>query len=189
MKLGCATMSSHGLWPGHINWVHGNATDQRFFDWIKSEFQFNRHQIVTLLQPCLRETALLELLRSNAHFSKTNELSSRIIMPILLKDTDSIYYRSCDNFVRIAMETAKKERKAPLLMWNQCEFGSELLRLSFKADSYINQQYFVCPEKIVALKMSGGYKDVFDELFGGNQSRMIESRASTRMLCVWDVDK
>ena len=188
MKLGCATMESHGLWPGGINWVQGNATNQNFFDWLKSEFRFNRHQIITLLQPCLLETSLLDLLKNNARFAKTNKLFSRVVMPVLLEDAKSDYYQKCDHFIQTAMKVAEVRKNAPTAIWNECKFGREMLTLSKETNSYEAKQYFMYPGMIEELRSECEYSDAFDKVIDEGQSPMIKSSASTRMLCVWDVD-
>jgi hypothetical protein len=202
MELGSATMSSFNLSPRKVRWVQANATHERFFQWIHRIYGgFNvRHQIATLLQPCLREEGMLNFLNHCSQLSYSNGISTTVIMPVLVHDPDSEWFQYCNRCVQDALANAKERGMPPRLIWNTVKYGLELLRLNVDKSSYVPDQYFISPAKLSEILNSIRYEDTSRTIFQEVENpldysqpqdprRISQSPSSrhraTRIFCVW----
>ena len=196
MQLGYLTMKSFGLSSDRIHWIQSDIKSREFFNWIGSNFYTTkRHQIVTLVQPSLREKSLLDFLTQSSYLHKLKQTPTTVIMPVLLEDQHSKWYQICDSNIQDALKVSEKSRDLPQLMWNRTKYGHEMLRLNSTKQFYLPQQYFVRPEALPEIQKETGYLDlsarVFDEVktkdrYGEiGDPRLIEGLAK-RVFCVWD---
>ncbi|MBA3239132.1 MAG: hypothetical protein H0T62_12395 [Parachlamydiaceae bacterium] len=199
MKLGYCTMKSYGLDPDRIHWVQADATSASFFDWVSSTFASRlRHQIVTLIQPSMQEEKFISFLKRNADFACSTHHPSTVVMPILLEDHETLWYKIYEGIVNKALNKAKITCDLPELIWKKTKFGREALKLNSKQDAYVPQQYFILPESILEIQKITGYSEAAQKVFGSipqsqayhfpEDPRMINSKESKRMFCIWEVN-
>jgi hypothetical protein len=198
MKLGYCTMKSYGLNPDRIQWVRGDVTSASFFDWITPRsLPKSRHQIVTLIQPSLRETSLLTFLERSAELAHKSHNPTTIVMPFLLEDHETMWYKNYETMITKALIQAEKTNDLPQLVWNKTKFGKEVLKLNTTKNAYVPQQYFVIPEAIPEIQKIKGYSEAAQKIFGILQHpetygypgdpRLIVSDYSKRVYCIWNV--
>ena len=196
MQLGYLTMRSFGLNSNKIHWIQTDIKSRDFFDWIGSSFYSSgRHQIITLVQPSLREKSLLDFLTQTSLLHKAKHIPTTIVMPVLLEDKSSEWYKTCNRHVNDALHFSEKTQKLPLLVWNRTKYGHEMLRLSPTKEFYLPQQYFIRPEALPEIQKETGYQDlsgrIFDEVENKDKygefgdPRLIEGLAK-RILCIWN---
>jgi hypothetical protein len=193
MQLGYLTMKSYQLKSDRVHWVQADIKSVDFFNWVSSNFSIKRrHQVVTLVQPSLREESLLSLLRRTAELRSRDGVPTTLVMPVLLEDENSEWYKICDSNVQAALSGSTKTHDLPQLVWNKTKFGHEMLRLDASKEFYVPQQYFVRPDALPKLQEETGYEDFSDHVFGKNSKfgkadpRMITGMAK-RMFCIWHV--
>ena len=195
MNIGYLTMKSYGIDPSRVSWVQSDVTKKSFFQSIYSTYPSRTiHKIVTLVQPCLKENALLSFLMNSSLMSNKQGVQSTLIMPVLLMDENSGWYKRCNGLVNTALDQAKKNKSPPHLIWQEQKYGVEFLKLSDK--SYVPLQYFVYPWSIKELQEESGFHNAtfedldisgpFHEETGGFQ---ILEGISKRVICMWDSGK
>jgi hypothetical protein len=198
MKLGYCTMRSYALDSSRIQWVRADVESSSFFSWITSRLPSrSRHQIVTLIQPSLREQTLISFLKKSSDLAYKSHNPTTIVMPVLLEDHETKWYKYYETIIARSLALAKKTNDLPQLIWNKTEFGVEVLRLNATKDAYVPQQYFVHPEAIPEIQKITGYSEAAQKVFGTlpksrtycspGDPRLIESEHSKRVFCVWDV--
>jgi hypothetical protein len=198
MKLGYCTMRSYAIDPSRIQWVRADVTSSSFFNWITPRLPpRSRHQIITLIQPSLREQTLISFLKKSSDLAHNSHNPTTVIMPVLLEDHETKWYKDYEKEIARALMLAKKTNDLPQLVWNRTQFGIEVLRLNAAKDAYVPQQYFVHPEAIPKIQKITGYSEAAQKVFGNlpksgtyclpGDPRLIESEYSKRVFCVWDV--
>lgn len=196
MQLGYLTMQAFGLDPDRIQWIQSDIKSKNFFDWLGSRFYANgRHQIVTLVQPSLRETSLLAFLAQGAHLHKLNKTPTTVIMPVLLEDQNSGWFRTCDDHVQRALKASKQTQDLPQLVWKKTKYGHEMLRLDPTKTFYLPQQYFIRPDALPEIQKETGYLDQSEQIFDEVSNKEIEGKradprliegTAKRVFCVWN---
>lgn len=196
MQLGYLTMKSFGLSGDKIQWVQTDIKGKEFFNWLGSNFSFSgRHQIVTLVQPSLREKSFFDFLVQSSNLHKLKQTPTTVVMPVLLEDKDSQWYQICDGHVQRALKDSEKTKDLPQLMWNKTKYGHEMLRLDPNKRFYQPQQYFIRPESLSQIQQDAGYLDqssqVFDEVqIKGADGKMDDPRSihglAERVFCIWN---
>ena len=192
MNIGYLAMKSYGLDTEKISWVQADATKKRFFDWIRASFPLEeRHQVVTLVQPSLREQSFLSFLKYSASLPHHPGNKTTIVLPILLLDESSEWHQKCNRYVKTALEIAEKNLEAPQFIWSKAKYGYEMLKLNQTKSSYVPEQYFIRPESLPEIQAETGFVDSSAKVFpidasNKNESRLIRGSISTRMLCIWD---
>ncbi|MCP5490870.1 MAG: hypothetical protein H7A42_07150 [Chlamydiales bacterium] len=198
MKLGYCTMKSYAIDSSRIQWVRADVTSSSFFNWVAPRLPTrSRHQIVTLIQPSLREQTLISFLKKSSDLAHKSHNPTTVVMPVLLEDHETKWYKDYEKEVARALALAKKTNDMPQLVWNKTKFGVEVLRLNATKDAYVPQQYFVHPEAIPEIQKITGYSEAAQKVFGTlpksgtyclpGDPRLIESEYSKRVFCVWDV--
>lgn len=200
MKLGYCTMKSFGLDSDRIRWVQADVNSPSFFQWVSRHLSTrSRHQIVTLIQPSLREEALISFLTKISDLAHTAQKPTNLIMPILLEDHETKWYKDYGKQIEQSLDLAKKTKDTPQLIWQKTKYGKEVLKLNTKKDAYVPQQYFIHPEAIPEIQRITGYSEAAQKVFGAlpklgisylaEDPRLIESKYSKRIFCVWEVKK
>jgi len=192
MQLGYLTMRSHNLRGDRIHWVQADVKSPDFFNWVSSKFAIKRrHQVVTLVQPSLREESLVSLLKRTSELRSHAGTPTTLVMPVLLEDTASEWYQMCDRHVQSALSASTQQQDLPSLMWNETRFGREMLRLDASKECYVPQQYFVRPDALPDLQKETGYEDFSDHVFGKASQQTTDPRIITglakRVFCIWHV--
>ncbi|MBP7075122.1 MAG: hypothetical protein KBA81_07045 [Rhabdochlamydiaceae bacterium] len=194
MNIGYLTMQSYGLRTDRITWVQADVTKKMFFEWIQNRFpRLGRHQVVTLIQPSLREQSFLSFLKNSSSLAFQSHRVTTVVMPVLFMDANSEWYQRCNNYVESALTVAEKKREAPQFIWSQTKYGVEMLKLNTSKNAYVPEQYFVHPESIAQIQDETGFIDssgrLFPEVLNSlliQDPRAIKSSSSKRMLCIWD---
>lgn len=192
MNIGYLVMKSYGLETEGISWVQADVTKKRFFDWIRTSFPLEeRHQVVTLIQPSLREQSFLSFLKYSASLPHHPGNKTTVVLPVLLLDESSEWYQKCNSYVKTALDIAEKSHEAPQFIWSKTKYGFEMLKLNQTKSAYVPEQYFIRPELLHDIQAETGFIDSSTKIFPSNgsntnESQLIRSPMSTRMLCIWD---
>jgi hypothetical protein len=194
MNIGYLTMQSFGLKSDKISWVQADVTKRRFFEWISASFPLEgRHQVVTLVQPSLREQSFLNFLKNSSALPHHHHAFTTVVMPVLLMDETSEWFQRCNGYVEIALKNAERNHEAPQFIWSQTKYGIEMLKLNTDKSGYIPEQYFIRPESLPIIQEETGFIDsskrVFPEVIEASAAkdpRTITSAFSKRRLCIWD---
>lgn len=192
MNIGYLVMKSYGLETEKISWVQADATKKRFYDWIRASFPLEeRHQVVTLVQPSLREQSFLSFLKYSASLPHHPGNKTTIVLPILLLDESSEWHKRCNHYVKSALEIAEKSQEAPQFIWSKTKYGLEMLKLNQTKSSYVPEQYFIRQESLSEIQNETGFVDSSETVFPledakSKESCIIRSSISRRILCIWD---
>lgn len=197
MRLGYHVMNSYGLNPQNIKWVQADATAKTFFSWLEdNNLRQVRHQVVTLLQPCLTESQFLSILQSSRKLSHLAGKVTTIVMTVLLEDHNTPWYQACDGYVKQALHAALKDNTIPVLTWRATKYGRELLRLNADKKNYVPEQYFIRSESLPEIRRIVQFNDVSRNLFSSlidptvyghsNDPRIINNNQSQRIFCIWE---
>lgn len=194
MNIGYLTMQSYGLRTDRITWVQADVTKKSFLEWTQNRFpRLGRHQVVTLIQPSLREQSFLSFLKSSSSLAHQSHRVTTVVMPVLFMDASTEWYRRCNGYVESALKVAERSREAPQFIWSQTKYGVEMLKLNVSKSAYVPEQYFLYPESLDQIQEETGFIDSSARLFpkmthssSATDPRTINSPSSKRMLCIWD---
>lgn len=198
MHLGYLTMKSYNIDPSRVAWVQANAAKESFFEWIRASYPSKlRYKMVTLVQPSLREDALLSLLKNNSSSSRKHQIPSTVVMPMLLMDKDSGWYKRCNSVV----QSGENNEIYPKLIWNEAKYGMELLKFcQIKTENNeeikvkcFPEQYFVYPECVKDIQEETGHRNASlkllnlpEEIKEEMGEYQIHQGIAKRTLCLWE---
>lgn len=203
MQLGYVTMKAFGLNPNRIKWMQANIAHESFFRWVNKRYPniSGKHQISTLIQPSLTEESLLAFLKHCAHLTALNQVTSTIVMPVLLADPKSEWHETCDQHVQHALIKAKSDSIPPAFIWNKTKYGIEFLRRIPGKKTYVPQQYFIDPSQLKFILTEFKLQDVSKRIFSNIENpedytqsqdpRLIaqapgSSAYARRIFCIWE---
>jgi hypothetical protein len=194
MAVGYLTMKSYELEADKISWVQADVTKRTFFEWIRNSFHVDsRRKIITLIQPSSNERSFLDFLKQSSSLSREQCSPTTIVMPILLMEKNSEWYRQCNMFVERARAKTEKDHTSPQqLIWNTETYGDEMLKWNSVVSAYVPEQYFVRPEYIKKIQEITGFIDSSETIFprtkdscNANDPLLVDG-VSKRKICIWD---
>lgn len=193
MRLGYVSAKSFGLDPNYIQWVQADITSKEFINWLKSRYPSfeGKYRIVTLVQPSLKESGLVGFLKKCSQLAMDSQVNLMLVMPILIHDKTSVWFKHCNAQVEGQLELARKYNSGIQLRWAEnTQYGAELQR-NYNGEM-VPEQYFVDIQSPPEILKATGMEDIsstFLELDPTSNSQFLEQAPgskwrSTRVWCI-----